>query len=346
MSGGILLVGEAWGEQEAEAQQAFVGKSGWLIKQLLSQVGIRFDDCYVTNVFNLQPQPSNDVINLCGPKAEAIPGMPILTKGKYARAEYTNELRRLYEEINREDPNVIIALGPTAAWALLGSSGIKAIRGAPIATTSPATRATDVALSRQFKVLPTYHPAAVLRDWTLRPIVLADLSKALRQAAFPEISRPPRNLWIEPTLEDLARYEQDYIIPARRLSIDIETKQDQITCVGFAPSKDSAIVVPFWSAGQKDGNYWRSFEDELRAWDYVRRWCALRPSIFQNGLYDIHRLWRTYGIACTLAQDDTMLLHHALQPEMEKGLGFQATIYTDEASWKFMRKTDTLKKED
>jgi hypothetical protein len=42
-----------------------------------------------------------------------------------------------------------------------------------------------------------------------------------------------------------------------------------------------------------------------------------------------------------------MLLHHALQPEMDKGLGFLGTVYTDELPWKFMRtKHETLKKED
>lgn len=345
MKNSIMLIGEAWGEQEAAARQPFVGKSGWLIKQLLSQVGIAFDECYATNVFNLQPR-GNDIAALCGPKNEGIPGMPALVKGKYANASYAPELKRLYGEINRENPNLIIALGATAAWAILGSSGIRSVRGAPIGTTSPATAATGVSLNRSFKVLPTYHPAAVLREWSLRPIVLADLDKAKRHSSEPGISRPSREIWVEPDLLDLRRYEEEYIKPSHRLSIDIETKGDQITCVGFAPSIDTAIVIPFWSAAQKDGNYWRTLEDEMTAWDYVKRWCALKPSVFQNGLYDIHRLWRTYGITCNLADHDTMLLHHSLQPEMEKGLAFLGTIYTDEASWKFMSRIDTLKKED
>jgi hypothetical protein len=61
----------------------------------------------------------------------------------------------------------------------------------------------------------------------------------------------------------------------------------------------------------------------------------------------MHFLWRRYGITVPFAQDDTMLAHHALQPEMEKGLGFLGSIYSDEASWKFMRKEkDTIKRED
>jgi uracil-DNA glycosylase len=343
----IMLIGEAYGEEEEAAQGLpFVGKSGWFIKQLLAQSGIEFRQCYATTVFNLQPKPTNDIVNLCGPKIEGIPGMPALVKGKHVNAQYTPELRRLYEEINAVNPNLIIALGATAAWALLGTSGIKTIRGAPIGATAPGAAATGVSLSRTFKVLPTYHPAAVLREWSLRPVILADLDKARRNSYEPDIRRPSREIWIEPTLSDLEEYEQRYIVPASRLSIDIETKGDQITCVGFAPSTSSAMVIPFWSASQRDGNYWRTLEDELIAWDFARRWCAMKPSVFQNGLYDIHRLWRTYGITCNLAEHDTMLLHHAQQPEMEKGLAFLATVYTEEASWKFMSKTDTLKKED
>ena len=56
------------------------------------------------------------------------------------------------------------------------------------------------------------------------------------------------------------------------------------------------------------------------------------------------------GIPVPSWTDDTMILHHALQPEMEKGLGFLASIYTDEGQWKRMvkhRSADrTGKKED
>ncbi len=342
----ILMVGEAWGEQEAEAQAPFVGKSGWLIKKLLSQVGLSFDDLYVTNVFNLQPQ-SNNLEYLCGPKETRVPGFPALTKGKsgYLRKEFTNELTRLYTEINEVNPNLILALGATACWALLGTSGIRAIRGSPSGTNNVGGPATGVNLSRTFKVLPTYHPAAVLRDWTVRPIVLSDLDKARRYGDSPDLVRPSRRIRVEPTLGDLMDFERDFVVPARRLSIDIETVGEQITCIGFAPDPHDAMVVPFYSKTLPGGNYWPTLQQELRAWDFVRRWC-LKPGVFQNGMYDVHRLWRTYGIACN-PEDDTMLMHHAMQPEMEKGLGFMGSIYTDEASWKFMRKdNETLKKED
>lgn len=341
---GIMLIGEAWGKDEAEAQQAFVGASGRFLNAMLYQAGIARRDCYVTNVFNVKPEPTNDVKNLCGPKADRVPGFPALQSGKYVRNEYAGELTRLFEEIKREDPDLIIALGATPTWALLGTSGIRKYRGTPSLLMGPAL----AAVGRPIKVFPTYHPAAVIREHSLRPIVIADLEKAKAESEYREIRRPQREIWIEPTLADLAAFEQRFIIDSPDLSIDIETAGDQITCVGFAPTVDRAIVIPFVDPLQPDGNYWRTLADELKAWDFVRRWCAMHKRILgQNHLYDIHFLWRQYGIPMPYASDDTMLLHHALQPEMEKGLGFLGSIYTKEASWKFMRaKHETVKKED
>lgn len=328
----VMLIGEAFGEKEAEVNRPFVGASGWLLNQMLSHAGLSRDDCYVTNVFNLRPRPTNDVKNLCGLRAEGIPGLPELMKGKYVRREYASELDRLYDEIRTVQPNIIVALGGTAAWALLHSSGIKAVRGA-VAATHPTV--SDI-LGRAYKVLPTYHPAMVLRDYSARPVVTADLGKAARESAFPEVRRPIRYIWTEPTLLDLAAYERDYILPAERLACDIETVGTQITCIGFAPSPNSCIVIPLFRGQNK--SYWPTLDEELTALSFVRRWLQLKPCVFQNGLYDMSVMWRHYGLALGHDTEDTMLMHHAMQPELEKGLGFLATLYTDESSWKFMRK--------
>lgn len=335
----LVFVGEAWGEHEEAEGRPFVGPAGWVLNKMLKQVGINRADCFITNVFNLRPQPRNDIKNLCGTKAEGIPGMPALTKGKYALAKYAPELVRLNEEIIRENPNLIVALGATAAWALCGTTGIRNIRGGT----------TLGGPGRRYKVLPTYHPAAIMRDWAgLRPVTLSDLSKAVREQEYPDVRRPQRFIHIEPTIDDLYQFERDYIDPSPILSPDIETQDVQITCIGFAPSNDRCLVVPFYNPAAKDGNYWPDLATELLAWEWVRKQLAKRKRIiFQNGLYDMHILWRQYGIPCPHAEEDTMLQHHALQPEMEKGLGFMGSIYTDEPPWKFMRKKhETLKKED
>jgi hypothetical protein len=256
----------------------------------------------------------------------------MLQRGNYVLRQYQTELDRLYEEIRREQPNLIIALGATAAWALLDTTGIKNIRGA-ITTTCPRVSAL---CGRAVKVLPTYHPAAISRSWGDRPVALADLDKAKRHSGTAEIVRPKRELWIKPDLTDLEKFDE-HISAATLLSVDIETASGQITCIGFSPRDDLCLVIPFHSAEVPDGNYWRNTDDEIAAWAWVRRWLLAKPCLFQNGMYDITFLWRVYRMA-VWAAEDTMLMHHAWQPEMEKGLGFLASIYTDEWSWKQMRK--------
>jgi DNA polymerase I-like protein with 3'-5' exonuclease and polymerase domains len=163
---------------------------------------------------------------------------------------------------------------------------------------------------------------------------------ATRESAHPDIRRPEREIWIEPTVEDIENFTESYIRGCDLLSIDIETAGDRITCIGFAPNSRIALVVPFDDARAADRNFWTSIEDEHAAWQIVK--CILGditiPKLFQNGAYDIAFLWRSMHIKVYGATEDTMLLNHALQPEMLKNLGFLGSIYSDERSWKGMAK--------
>ncbi|MBZ5653192.1 MAG: hypothetical protein LAO18_22230 [Acidobacteriia bacterium] len=334
----ITILGEAWGEHEERERAPFVGYSGYELTRMLDEAGISRADCHLTNVFNLRPK-GNDITTLCGDKAHGIPGYPALAKSKYVNARYRPELDRLADELVGVNPNVVIALGNTACWSLLGRTGISAVRG----TTQLSTHTVS-----DFKVLPTYHPAAVGRDWTLRPIVVVDLMKAKRESEYAELRRPKREIWIEPTIQDLYTFDEKYIQGSDILSVDIETAGNQITCIGFAPSEEVGLVVPFLDARKPKRSYWPDASDEFKAWVFTRFLLerALPPKLFQNGLYDISFLLRAYGIRVNNALHDSMLLHHALQPEMLKGLGFLGSCYTDERNWKSMRDTETIKADD
>jgi len=52
------------------------------------------------------------------------------------------------------------------------------------------------------------------------------------------------------------------------------------------------------------------------------------------------------GLTTLGAEHDTMFLSHALYPEGLKGLGYLGSLYTDEGSWKELRKVATIKKDD
>lgn len=331
----LMIVGDYWTEEDEIKGRPLSGSSGKLLASMLARTGTAMSEAHVTCVFN---QRISDLKSTCVPRTDGIPNLPALFPNKYAPARFAPELARLFKEIRNVNPTCILALGNVATWALLKTPGIKKLRGAPLYC---------VLGERSYKVLPTYHPSAVFKDYSLKPILFADLDKLSKELEFPEIRRPQRSIWIEPTLDDLVRFEQEHLLPASRVSIDIETSGTMITCIGFAPSPQVGIVVPFTDASQKDGSYWRTLEEEVEAMMWCRRQClSPKAKVGQNFLYDMQHLWRNYGIPIGGRVDDTMLLHHALQPELEKGLGFLGSIYTREASWKFMRHKETIKRED
>lgn len=360
----ILFVGEAYGENEAKIEKAFVGPTGVELMKMMNDARlIRLDQndymslrsyyrtgnpVYVeeiwrthgvqrTNVFNFRPA-GNKIDEVCGPKATSILGYPGLGKSKYVRAEFQGELERLGDEILAADPNLIVALGNTALWALGGSTGISKLRG----TTRLSTHTVS-----GYKLLPTYHPSAVVHQYELRPTTVADLMKAKREAAFPEIRRPQREIWIEPNAEDVQTFIQQQILDCKILSVDIETSGNDVTCVGLSPKPDLALVVPFVNPRRANRSYWPDLATEILVWNYIRGVLEDRTirKVFQNGMYDIAFLWRSVGVKVRGAEHDTMLLHHALQPESLKALGYLGSIYCDEAAWKTERRTTTIKRD-
>lgn len=355
----VVIVGEARGAEEHRINSSFVGASGVELLRLLNEANIihlsgndkgligdyyrRGDprsiesiwklhpEVYRTNVFQIHP-PQNRLEWFCGTRNEGIPSYPALLPSRYVREEFAPELDRLADEILRVDPNLVIGLGNTALWALCGRTGIGKLRGTTHLTTHCVTG---------YKFLPTYHPASLFRQWDNRPTVIVDLRKARREAAFPELRRPACEIWIEPTLEDIHEFIERFIRGCDLLSVDIETAGSRITCIGFAPNAQCAIVIPFDDSRAKGGSYWPTKSVESSAWKLIRDVLidARVPKLFQNGLYDIAFLWRQYGIPVYGAAEDTMLLHHALQPESLKGLGYLGSIYTDFGAWKVERKT-------
>ena len=370
----IVLVGEAWGErEEALGGQPFAGESG---KELFRMLGealpdtepglhqqvcdqMRFGDSWVscrgkwlaaasillTNVLTLRP-PGNNLEALCVSKKEStgtgVLALPVV-RGKYLSPDYAPEITRLRDELSSCNPKVIVGLGNTALWALAGCTNIGMVRGS-------VTLGAEVGVAPGTKILPTYHPAAVLRQWAWRPIVVTDLLKAARESKFPELRRPSRRVLVDPTLVEVQAWVRSTLEPGRYhwLSPDIETAFGQITCIGFARSISEALVVPFVDKRAADWSYWKSPGEERQAWDAVALLLQSPiPKLGQNFIYDLQYITRM-GIRPRNCLHDTMLLHHSLFPEMQKGLGFLGSVYTNEQSWKLLRrrKADTEKKDE
>lgn len=353
----LMIVAEAYGRNEELVKQPLVGATGRLLNELLETVGIipagttrevspaytnflyhtrnRIYDAasiYLTNVFRVHPE-GNKIEALCGPRWGSLPA---IKAGKYMRAEFLPELERLGQEIHDQKPNLILGLGSVALWALLGTSAIRKNRGA-------------IAQSRFGKLLPTWHPASLFpgRSPENRPVLTMDLYKAKREMEFAEVRRPNRFVYLSEAFADI-EFGIREMHGAMILSVDIETVGRQITCIGFAWTKHHSLVIPIFDQRNPDKSYW-SAENEPLVWRYIAQICNLPvPKLFQNGMYDIRFLYEQYGITVSNCEHDTMLLHHALQPELPKGLGFLGSVYSDEPAWKLMRPKGkgTIKRED
>jgi Uracil DNA glycosylase superfamily len=365
----LLIVGEAWGEAEYQTHQPFAGASGIELWRMLGEAlpdiypeqhNVSLQEAYkighawirnrktwldlasisYTNVLNLRP-PGNRLEAMCCPKSQ-LPvdySLPALSRGLYLKPEYLLEVNRLLDEINIAKPNCIIAAGNTACWALLNSINISSIRGT----------VTLSVVEPYCKVVPIYHPAAILRQWNWRPVTVADIIKAAREAEYPEIIRPERQVLINPTMHDLVSW-RDWLLdrPPELLSVDIETHGKQISCIGFAWSPSAAIVVPFLDNSKTPPHYWPTKEDEVSVWLIVRSVLESKiPKLFQNGVYDLQYIFR-WGMRPQNIAEDTMLLHHSLYPEMRKGLGFLGSVYSNESAWKLLGrpKADTVKRDE
>jgi len=364
----VLFVGEAWGESEDLHRVPFVGHSGKELFRMFGDAGIapgagyasakrviyasdeaflaareawlRANGIALTNVFNLRPQ-GNKLEALCGPEGKGVvfggrvlPPLVRSPKHLYMRGEFAGHLARLGAEVASARPALVVALGTAALWGL-----VAALRTAPPAGTHTEIRGTVHPGPPKF--LATFHPSYILRQWSARSVAVADLIKSWRESATREFRRPERTVLISPELADIREWYFRHVVNAQALSCDIETKGGQITSIGFASSPRNAIVVPFVLVGEDPPtfrSYWRTAEDELAARREVRRFLqSPAEKVFQNGLYDIQWLLRD-GYAIRACGEDTMLLHHAIHPEMRKGLGFLGSIYTDEPAWKLMRK--------
>lgn len=327
----IFVLAEAPGEHESQRGVPRVGPSGHELRRMLATIGVSLDACYKANVFSRQPAGSNlhlFTVTRDDPRACIARGPLTSAPLGYCNVEFEPELHRLYAELEVVRPNIILALGNTACWALGLGTGINGLRG--------AVHTTQVN-GRVVKVLPTYHPASILRQWDQRVVALADLAKAERESHYPELRFDNTELWLNPTLEDLEEFDREHMTPATRCACDIETKRGQMDFICFTPSPaDVSLSIPFWINGPQP-NYWATVEEELTAWGYVRKWME-RPDlikVFQNGMYDLAYI-PTVGITPRGCSEDTMLQAHSLHSELQKGLGFLGTVHCNTPSWKSM----------
>lgn len=304
----LAFVAEAPGVEEVSAGQPLVGPSGRVFNAMLRSANIEREEVYIGNVFN-EKADDNDV--------------SAWMKDPVRVAEM---LARLNEELTAVQPTVIVPLGGTALWAFTEQTLISKYRGA-------ATRATRIMPGA--KLIPTFHPANVLRSWHALPIAVGDIMKAQVEADVgPAIVYPKVELYIEPTLADVFAYEAE-ALAAPKLSVDIETGWGQIRSIAYAVSTSRAFDIPLIDLRRPDKSYWPDAATELAVWGSIKRVLESSvPKVGQNYMYDIFWLWEKYGIGTRNYRSDTRLRHKVLFPELPADLASMGATYTRLGSWK------------
>ena len=148
----LMFVGEAPGADEDKQGEPFVGRAGKLLTDIIKAMKYTRDDVYIANVLKCRPpgnrNPAPDEVEACSPY--------------------------LLRQIALIQPKVIVALGSFAAQMLLNTkTGITALRG----------KFHEFALAQQNEnapvIMPTYHPAYLLRNPSAKRDVWEDMQQVM-----------------------------------------------------------------------------------------------------------------------------------------------------------------------
>ena len=321
----IAIIGEAPGRYEVEIGEPFVGPSSRFLRGLLSRAGINPLACFFGNVCQYQP-PANEI-----------------SRFSWGGEEIQESLLKLKEEIVLLQPNIILLLGNIPLKAAMDPSlphpllpgrfkySISDWRGSILLPSSES-------IFCGIKCLPSYHPAAVLRQYDWCPVLTFDLRRLSRESSTASVIYPIRDAQINLDPYSLISQMSDMRVRKQPIAIDIEGGVDSMSCISIAPSHDRAILIPF--ANLDGSNHWTHEDDEFILWRALADllYDPEVPKILQNSLYDRFVLQYSYGIPVRGVVDDTMLKHWELYCELEKSLAFQTSIYTQEPYYKFERK--------
>ncbi len=152
----LFFVGEGPGADEDASGTPFVGKAGQLLNNMIAAMGLRREQVYIANIVKCRP-PANRTpepveANTCSPF--------------------------LLEQIDVVRPEVIVALGATAATYLLGvKQSLGSLRGA-------------WHTCRGAKVAVTYHPAYLLRDPSQKGEAWKDLQRVMAELGLKPPAKP------------------------------------------------------------------------------------------------------------------------------------------------------------
>lgn len=333
----IAIVGESWGYNEAQAEQPFVGASGQELTTMLADAGIARNECFLTNVVSARPR-ENDMRNFFVPQKEIKANGFSLIRGLCPLPIVRAGLSTLHNQLQEVAPDIIIAFGNYALWALTNSNfsvttkegwrvpaGVTSWRGSYLEYNS-----TPPVQGRVIPVIPTYHPAAILRQWEWRAVAVHDLRRAARVVKDGGVPVEHLHFIIAPTFGRVLEQLDELIrLPEGSwLTCDVETFAGHIDCIGFAWSASEAICIPF-NSKFSDTVFWTPLQERMIRARIQKLFKSpgLRWSN-QNIIYDLQYL-ESELFNPPRPSWDTMLAHHLCYPGTPKSLDYLASLYCD-----------------
>ena len=313
--GKVFITGNS---EENKTGKPFQGNAGKTFDNLLAQANIARYQCLITNVAKEQP-PANKIFYYFEDKKCTIP--------KPKMVEWIAELKR---DIEFYQPNIIVALGVTALWALIGEKKISDFRGYIIPCTLVPGK----------KVLATYHPQAISYEWKLYFQTVLDLRKAKRHSESLEFPKTTQTFLSNVDVKQFITYMEECIAHPEweKLSVDVETVQpgSHIEELGLSHDPKFGISI-FLLKGRAPA---LPEKDELKLWQTFHKLISCKKIVAQNGAYDIGVLWYNNHILVENLWMDTLIAAHVCWPELARDLGFLGSICLDVEPWKNSSKSN------
>src|SRR5262245_3778044 len=283
----LAIIGEAPGEDEDKEGVPFVGGAGRILGRWLYEAGVFRSDCYIDNVFSHRP-PLNDLAG--------------------SNASHAAAAESLLRRLDTIRPSVVVAAGDTALHCF-GRTGISLWRGS-------AFRFHRSGWSCW--VVPTLHPAFIMRQQALWRFCVGDVRFAFHEAH--RRVEPTFKYSINPSPTQLEQALKE-IPDGWEVSIDLETTRDFGLITQVVLSWEDHQAVCF------------DMEEEyllplLRVLKRPLRWVG------QNAvMFDSVRL-AELGAPLIRIVADIMLVHHLLESPAPHDLGFINGQYLHDPYWK------------
>lgn len=316
----LFILADFWGHPAG----GLFGRDGEELNKLLLEAGISLGNCHFAHVVNACP-PFGDPERWLTLKKKNVGEGFVWLRGRWASPQVQEGLKQVAQEIELVRPNVILALGNAALWAVTENWGVLRWRGSQL---------TGEIGSWSGKVIPTLHPAAVIREWPQRPIVLNDLKRVAREIQTSAYENVPKWVFtVRPSFAEASTRLEELIDKVESgqiewIDFDLETRAGHVACAGFSWSAKEALSLPLMVKGDNQG-YW-SLEEEARLIWLVYK-LLTHPKVKvrgQNLLYDAQYTYRHWHFVPRVAQD-TMIAQHAIFCGMPKSLDFLASMHCD-----------------